>query len=262
MFDQFFEPDVECVALTMSDAGAFGLPGWNDLGLDYHESGFECGTRDADRVYLNSGSPFVMIKNGEEVSLTTSIYQSGTLKPYHWRQAGDFPGMIGGATFNYDSVFTGKFVNRDTTIAMERVFYAPRSHNPATDIINFVVCCTKCYSADGLPHNHVTVGNAIDWDVPSDSANINASGVSPSEFVYIRGTDTVGALHCQSNTGRFATEAFATGYTVVEYNEFECAMGPDDWYGINAISQPVINDTTHYRDGTDLIPDQPNPKVW
>jgi hypothetical protein len=199
--------------------------------------------------------------SGTGAELTCSYMDLNAADPNGWDPMPEKP-MSRGATADYDSVYTGKFVNRDTTIGMERVFYAPRSSSPTTATIDFVVSLTKFYSADGQAHNHVTVGNVMDWNVPSDSANINRSAISPSGFVYIQGTDTVGASHCQSNTGRFATEAFATGYTAAEYNVYECAGDRNDWYGVNAVSQHIINDTTHYRNGTVLIPAQPNPQVW
>jgi hypothetical protein len=170
--------------------------------------------------------------------------------------------MSGGATATYDSVYTGKFVNRDTTIAFERIVYGPRSATPATDIINFVVVHTWVYSADGAAHNHVTFGNVSDWDIPADSVPNNTAGVSGDGFVYLQGTDTTGHEGCQLNTGRFATEAFGGSYTQAEFNSDPCSNDPAGYYSFNALDQLLMVDTTHYRNGTDLIPDQPNPLVW
>jgi len=259
MFDPNNKPGVECVALTMSDCGAFGLPGWNDLGLDYYASGTECGDRDADRVYLNSGSPFVMIKDGDNVSLTTSIYQSGTLKPYHWRQASGSPGMSGGPEWYFDFVFVGRLVNRDTTIGLERTFYAPRSYN-LEDVTDFIVCHTVIYSVDGQPHDHVTVGDVIDWNVPSERVNSNTSGSYNERFTYVQGTDTSGAS-CQAQANRYATEILWGFYTSAENPDYYCGLHslPPN---IRALGQWLLEDTVAYRDGTPLTPAQPNPRVW
>ncbi len=266
MFDQFFEPVGECVALAVSNYGEMGWQGRGSVNLDYRESGEECGARDADAIYLKSGSPFAILatsSTGVGAELTCSYMDPNQADPNGWDPTPANGGIRSGTYANrYDSVYTGKFVNRDTTIAMEQVFYAPRSSTPATSTINFVICNTWFYSADGLPHNHLTVGNVIDWNVPSDSASSNTAGVSSAGFVYAKGTDTLGHDGCQSNTNRYATEAFGGGATKSETNANPCSNDPNDYYSINAFDQHIMSDTTHYRNGTDLVPDQPNPQVW
>lgn len=261
MFDQYFDPEGECVALAVSDHGAMGLPGWRDVGLDYYESTRECGQRDADRVYLNSGSPFVMIKEGEAVSLTTSIYQTGTLKPYHWRQAPGSPGMSSGLGWmGYDAVYVGRLVNRDTTIGLERTYYAISVQIPY-DTIDFVACQTKIYSADGQAHDHVTFGDVVDWNVPSDLQNQNVAKAIGSSFVLTEGTDTTGGSSCQNHSSRFAVEAFG-GWC--KYREFYGYCWATDFNhgGSSLVDQALLRDTAFLRDGTPLDPVQPNPVLW
>lgn len=77
----------------------------------------------------------------------------------------------------------------------------------------------------------------------------------------MRGTDTTGILSCQSSTSRFATEAFGGGYTAAELQDDECAWSLD-YHSINGLTQMLLDDTTHYHDGTPLEPPQPNPEVW
>ncbi|MCX6834119.1 MAG: hypothetical protein NTW07_03120, partial [candidate division Zixibacteria bacterium] len=267
LFVPFGEMEGECVALAVSNFGEIGLRGSGSVNLDYIESGKECGTRDADAVYLYSGSPFVILasnSDGANASLTCSYNDRDQSDVTGWDPIGTKGTMRGGINVNhgYDSVYTGRFVNRDTTIAMERIFYAPRSTHPATDTIDFVICYTKFYSGDGQPHNHVTVGNVIDWNVPSELAFENTSGVSTGgDFVYVQGTDTTGVMSCQSHVKRFAAEAFVGGYTSAEWAANNC-VNYYTFHSQHALTQTILKDTAYMRDGTLLIPPQPNPLVW
>jgi len=266
MFVPFGEEEGECVALAVSNFGEIGLRGSGSANLDYMQSGKECGPRDEDAVYLASGSPFVILassSDGADASLTCSYNDRDQTDVTGWDPIGTKGTMTGGlnSVRGYDSVYTGRFVNRDTTIAMERIFYAPRSTHPATDTIDFVICYTKFYSGDGQPHNHVTVGNVIDWNVPSELALNNTAGVSTSGgFVYVQGTDTTGVMSCQSHVKRFAAEAFGGGCQSEEC--WSNCFNRTTFQGQNALIQTILNDTSYMRDGTPLIPAQPDPLVW
>jgi hypothetical protein len=83
-----------------------------------------------------------------------------------------------------------------------------------------------------------------------------------SDFLWVQGTDTTGILSCNLNVGRYATEAFGGGYTAAEWEVDSCAIDGGSNYSVNAILQTAANDTTHYRDGSPLTPNQPNPLVW
>jgi hypothetical protein len=154
------------------EVGGAGGAGWLDFVVD---------AVTATRISPLSlrRSPFFMENTGTEVLLTTSHY-SGNKGPYvqavSWKPVDE--AMSGGLGDNgavaYDSVYAGKCVNRDATVAMERTLYAPRDNvtNPS-----FVVCKTMLYPDDGQPHEHIAFGSAIDWDVPSDRGSNNTSGV-------------------------------------------------------------------------------------
>ncbi len=265
MFDTYFLTEGECVALAVGNAGDLGWGSGSTglVNLDYVESEFECGDRDRDGFYLIGASAFTMTADdgaGTNAMLTQSFNDANQGDETGWDPIGTKGSIGGGLTGGgqYDSVYTGVFVNRDTTIAMERTVYGPRSADPANDTINFVVMHTKVYSGDGSGHDHVTIGNVVDWDVPSEDVPNNTSGLG-SSFVYMQGTDTTGVLSCQLNTGRFATEAFAGAYLSTPGDE--CGSAPS-LYGINALIQTIMVDTTHLRDGTDLVPDQPLVEDW
>jgi len=269
MFVPFGEVEGECIALAVSNFGELGYAAGTAGGvnLDYYESGLECGPRFRDGIYLYGATAFTILadaSDGTGAVLTQVHGDRNQADETGFDPIGTKGTMTGGynATSNYDSVYTGRFVNRDTTIAMERIVYGPRSTHPATDTIDFVVVYTKAYSADGAAHNHVTLGNVSDFDIPAEDVPNNTAAVSTSgNFVYVRGTDTTAVLSCQPNANRFGTEAFGGGYTSAEWNSDNC-VNNNDLYGQLALIQSIMVDTTNYRDGTPLTPAQPNPLVW
>ncbi|MEW5797062.1 MAG: hypothetical protein AB1772_11995 [Candidatus Zixiibacteriota bacterium] len=269
MFDEFFEPEGEVIALAVSNFGevGYGALTQGSVNLDYKESGLECGTRDRDEIYMFGGTAYALTattSGGAGVELTQSFNDANQADETGWDPTNAKGSITGGLTGGgaYDSVYTGRFVNRDTTIAMERIVYAPRSSTPLTSILNFMIVYTKVYSADGQPHNHLTFGNAADFDVPASDPPNNNSAVSVSgNFVYLQGTDTAGWAGCQPNTTRFGTEAFGGGYTSAEFQANNCVNGLT-FHASRTVYQLLLEDTTHLRNGTDLIPDQPNPVVW
>jgi hypothetical protein len=264
MYNPYFPPEGECVGLAVSDHGAYGLPGWRDVHLDFHASGTECGSRDTDRIYLASGSPFVLINEGEGVSLTVSSYQSGIVKGYHWQPAPGSSGMEGGCwdPLFYDSVYTGQMVSRDGTIGLERVYYGPRANLCCIEH-EFILVLTRVYSADGQPHSGVTVGSVTDWNVPSDEPHANTTGCSMAPcvnvpLVYVQGSDSTGTASCQPNASRFAAEVFIHGYSP---RRLEC--GPhNEFWGVFAGPQALLRDTGVTRDGQPLDPPEPDAVAW
>jgi len=264
MFDPYGIPGGECVALAVGSHGEIGLGGVGRVNLDFVESDYECGIRQRDAIYLVSGSPYVIQADaaGQNAKLTTSYGHTDQVSFY-----GFDPIDIGGGTMSgglaaggvYDSVFTGTFVNRDTSVAMERVFYAPRDN---TEENTFVVVRTKIFSADGQAHDHLSIGSVSDWDVPSEQAPVNVSGVSSAgQLVYMRGTDTTGVLSCQLNASRWATEAFVTWYTAAQLATSPCVDSSSYW-GARAGTQDLLDDTSLTRLGAPLDPPQPDAQAW
>jgi len=272
MFTTYFTPEGECVAIAVGNGGdlGWGAGSTGSVNLDYVESELECGDRDRDGFYLYGATAFTILadaSDGANAMLTQSQGDAHQGDETGWDPIGTKGSITGGLGVGpepdlneYDWVYTGAFVNRDTTIMMERTVYGPRSTDPVNEIINFVVMHTKVYSGDGAAHNHVTIGNVCDWDVPAEEVPNNTTGEG-SSFIYVQGTDTTGVLSCQLNTGRYATEAFGGGYTSVEWQADNCVNG-SDYHGANALIQILMEDTTHTREGVELDPDQPLADVW
>jgi hypothetical protein len=123
----------------------------------------------------------------------------------------------------YDGYFTGRVVNWDSTIAMERTYFAPITGGDSSD---FIISRTVYYSNDGNPHSHLTIGEAIDWDIPSGAGDEgdNLSGIiADHNVVYQQGTDTLTTPGCQLNNARFGTTKLLGFYLQSEWNENDCA---------------------------------------
>ncbi|MHC4501175.1 MAG: hypothetical protein ACYS21_18930, partial [Planctomycetota bacterium] len=134
MFEIYFEPEGECVALAIGNAGDLGYGAFQAgfVGLDYGESGLECGARVRDNQYLMGASAFTILADdseGANARLTEVYNDANPSDETGFDPTGDRGSLTGGLTAGgeYDSAFTGRFVNRDTTIAFERVLYGPRS---------------------------------------------------------------------------------------------------------------------------------------
>jgi len=274
MLHPFFAPVGACVALAVGNTGELGYGAGSDgrVGLDYQDASTmpsarrECDTTlGKNRVCLVSATPYVILANssagagGELTQVFNDLNQADETGFDPTATKGSLVGGVN-AVKGYDSVYTGKFVNRDTTIAMERIVYGPRSTHPVDDIINFMIVHTKVYSADGLPHNHVTIGNAADFDVSSDEYNHNLGGLVPGSYVYMQGTDTTNHTGCASNVGRYATEVFGGGYTSAEFDVDPCANNTA-YKGASVVNQLIMIDTSLWG-STPVTPAQPNPLVW
>jgi hypothetical protein len=195
---------------------------------------------------------------GDNAELSVSFNHINQAPEYGWDPTADVTTISGGlaAGGTYDSVYSGRFVNRDTTVAMERTVIGPRDNTAHN---SFMITLTKVYSADGQAHDNVTLGNASDWDVPAELVPNNVSGVSATGgFVYMRGTDTTGFLSCQLNADRWATEAFGGFYA---HGTDPCDFDPD-YYGAVALNQLIMVDTELTRDGFPLSPEQPDGQAW
>jgi hypothetical protein len=274
MYEPALNPTGACVGLAVGNAGELGLGGWGTVNLDYIDAApnmplanQECDTTvGKTALYLVSSSPYVILatnSSGGGAEMTQVFNDLSQADETGFDPTNVKGSITGGVTAGgeYDSVYTGRFVNRDTSIAMERIVYGPRSATPATDIMNFVIVYTKVYSADGAAHSHMTLGNAADWDLPADVYNHNMGGVhTGGNFVYVQGHDTLGHDWDCSHDGRYATEAFGGGYTSAELVANACANSTT--HNSNGVYQAIMVDTSAMRDGTPLVPSQPNPLLW
>ena len=93
---------------------------------------------------------------------------------------------------------------------MQKTVYAPYLAGAT-----FVIEKLMVYSADGDDHSGLTIGEAVDFDIPSDTASYNQSGFSPlKKLIYQQGFDrpdldtSTTYPACQDNANRFGGIAF------------------------------------------------------
>jgi hypothetical protein len=100
---------------------------------------------------------------------------------------------------------TGVYVTADSSIGLVKYWFAPH-YDGAT----FVIECLKVFSYDGEDHPGMIIGEAIDFDVPSDTAAYNDDGMIPlKQIIYQKGLDlnyaphTDDSMFCQRNSDRY-----------------------------------------------------------
>ncbi len=173
-----------CTRLVVSSNGDMGNLGAGGVNLDFVGLAGDCENTTANDVYLYSGGPQVIKKTGASTYVFTSALFQGDFTTDQAFKNIDGATPASGSTVDYNWFYTGKMVNRDTTIVLSRTYYAPLSGN-----CNFVVAETKYWPKAGSVSG-VTIAEHADWDVPGIGGSDNKTGVSLKGFTYQRGTDT------------------------------------------------------------------------
>ncbi|MBI5267480.1 MAG: hypothetical protein HY851_09640, partial [candidate division Zixibacteria bacterium] len=149
-------------------------------------------------------------------------YQGGfetpeSFKPFAGAPSGSFTGT------GFDGYRTGNFVNRDSLIGVQATYWAP---NPGgTDSCNFIIVQKKFFNRTASAVNHVTIGEQIDWDIPSDISSANSSKILNGYTVYQRGTDTGKVPDCgtQYDSARYGGAMLFGKYDKAEFALNSCA---------------------------------------
>jgi len=200
------------LALTVANNGQVGNQGKGKVNMDFWNYG-DCDTN-ADvlgetNVYLYDGSPVVGWVSGSDTTGYWSVFGNSWLNPNGMRPNGLFePAQEISA--KYDVFYSGEFVTADSTIGFQKTVYAPYLADAT-----FIIQKLAVYSADGEAHSGLAIGEAIDFDIPSDTASYNQSGFSPlKKLIYQQGLDradldtSTTAPACQANENRFGGIAF------------------------------------------------------
>ncbi|MCH7690283.1 MAG: hypothetical protein IIA17_04465 [candidate division Zixibacteria bacterium] len=179
-----------CTQLIVNSDGRWGLNGTSGVTLDYLGGG------DCSGIYTFDGSIVVArTVNGSAVVDHAFFGASSFKRP--------FDGDPSEPTTNFgdfELFKTGTFTTNEGAIGLEIEWYAPQQ----TDSCNFVIQYFKAYSLDGLEHDSVTLGMAVDWDIPSSAGANNTAGVDAANgLVYQVGVGT----GCVNNTTRFGGQA-------------------------------------------------------
>ncbi|MCK4605803.1 MAG: hypothetical protein KAU35_00765, partial [candidate division Zixibacteria bacterium] len=203
-----------CMALTVANNGNWGHNGAGHVNMDYYdygdcddaEEGSEGDTIPGDAtIYAYDASPVICwldeSTDPDSVRCNWSIFDDGYLSDhgfFPWSHTESELSPLG----DYE-VFKSEFVTRDTGIMFEKQWIAPRA---AVDSCHFLVQYLKIYAIDDETHTGLAIGEAIDWDIPSDSAAWNRSGFDADlRLIYQQGSefDQDDAYECMDNDDRY-----------------------------------------------------------
>ena len=182
-----------CTRLAISSDGSMGNRGTATASMDYVNNG------DCDQsavTYMYDGSPVIGWIDGVDTVMNHTMFNANTLHPIDQLHL-PVPSTDMG---EYEMYGTGTIVTDDYKVALERTFYAPRQ----SDSCNFIVQQLKVFPYDGEAHSGLSIGDAIDWDVPSDPGGGNVGSFDFSRnLIWLQGVEYDG-YGCQPNDSRFA----------------------------------------------------------
>jgi hypothetical protein len=197
-----------CFALVVANTGNWGNQGAGHVNLDYFDYGDCDDLEDAEdtipgdaTVYAYDASPVICWPDGDSVICNWSIFGQGYLSDNGFFPFGHVPPVDMGDFELYQS----QFVTRDTGIIIKKLWIAP--YDQPTPGANFIIQVLKIHAyKEDLSYPAITIGEAIDWDIPSDSASRNRSGFYlPERLIYQQGSEfnQDDDIECMENSDRY-----------------------------------------------------------
>ncbi|MFZ5980717.1 MAG: hypothetical protein ACOYVF_08805 [Candidatus Zixiibacteriota bacterium] len=251
------------IDLVVSSNGNMGNSNIGFVNMDFFGTALECDDSASYRdgitdtipgdasVYLGNGSPVVLHAEivGSDTNVTASwaIFTDGFdspngFKPVTGEAAGGVkltkPTVFEDAA--YDCFHTGSFVTVDSALVVEKTYYAPKAD------VSYIIQMMRVLSYDGASHGGLIIGEAFDWDLPSDTGSENSAGTDPvSDLIYLMGgewSDPQGdSLECTDNDSRAGGAARIGYYTQAEYNVDNGVLHADPvWGGYTEINQDYV----------------------
>lgn len=210
-----------CVELTVGTDGNIGHLGGDgadiaDLGrvnMDYFGPA-DCDTGDNSRgfsgIYLFDGSPVIIRKTAPgSYRGSWSLHSNGLLSPTGFRPmtgVGYAP-HGSGSTASYDVFNSGTFLTSDSLVKVEKTWWAPKH----PDSCNFIVQRLLVFATTtGTSVSNLQIGEALDFDIPSDSGlTNNVSGSDQNRrLVWMRGFNSQDyGSDCVDNSRRYGGAA-------------------------------------------------------
>lgn len=201
------------LGLVVGNNGNIGNLGEGKVNLDYWVGGVECAVWNEDtednpylgdsRVYLYDGSPVICWDDGGEILCDYSMYGrtggSGGFYPSE-DPVQDYPAWMNPQDTPDCDFIVREFVTRDTAILIEQVTIAPNIPEP-----QFMLQATRFSNLTAAPITGLAIGEAIDWNIPSDSGNWNKDGWDgPTNMMYQIGEEySQDTIECTRNNERF-----------------------------------------------------------
>jgi photosystem II stability/assembly factor-like uncharacterized protein len=213
-----------CTRLIVGTNGNFGNQGHGKVNMDYASFG-DCDSLNPNAwIYVYGGSPVICYIDGNDTIANWTIWGKDSFNLVDDRNQ-PVPTVV---TSEYEVYESGTFVTCDSTIALEKTWWAPQP----PDTGQFVIQCLRLYSYDGLSHSGLAIGEAIDWDIPSDNNVDNNGGFYAGEkLVYLQGLESDG-MGCQPNDHRFGGQAFI-GFSVNDTCSIDTTSEPHGAYTIS-----------------------------
>ncbi|HVP06238.1 MAG TPA: dockerin type I domain-containing protein [Candidatus Acidoferrum sp.] len=240
-----------CTRLVVGSFGNIGSQGREKVNLDYFNFG-DCDTVDSllgnTKVYLYDGSPVILRHqlSPDSIFASWSIFNNGFSSPYEFKKVTDQSAPIFGhsntITSSYQKVQSDELITPDSLLTVEKTWWAPRNSG---DSCNFVIQQMRLFPYKGTAVSGLTIGEAIDWDIPSDTAALNTGGFDAGRnLVYQRGWDKpVDPTQCQPNSARFGGMAMLGYHTQALYHVDACANNTSMWGGYTAPNETYVYPT-------------------
>ncbi|HWR81754.1 MAG TPA: hypothetical protein VN285_00475 [Candidatus Deferrimicrobium sp.] len=228
--------ETSCTRLTIANTGNWGHQGKGKVNMDYRALGGDCDT--TYTYYIYDASPIICYKKGAVEHCSYQFAEMSFADTNGMKPVGNHtPVTDMGDYYVFES---GKIVTADSNIAIEKVWYAPKSNN---DTCSFMIQCVKVYlNQTSEAMTNIRIGEIMDWDIPSDSGSDNVSGFNASlNLIYQRGLEGGGG--CQSNANRWGgidwLDGFKNGvrYTTNEPHGAYTSINSKDIYPWQTINE-------------------------
>ncbi len=218
--DTLYAPEFDtlsttCLQLAVVNNGSFGQQGGQSgkVNMDYFGEAGECDTNAT--VYVYDGSPVILESSSKG---NWSIFGVSYVDSVGFVQQTN----TGVSNDGINDIYTTTFLTNDSGICIEKTYFAP--NKPGVDTCNFIIQCLKIYSFDGNDHLGLTIGEAIDWDLPSDSGTDNGSGFDDANnSIWCIGGeyDQDDSTECQDNDTRYGGISFLGMYNKTDDTTFD-----------------------------------------
>ena len=257
------------IDLIVSSNGNMGNSNIGFVNMDFANTALECddssnyreGTTDTipgdASVYLGNASPVIL--TGSVVGVDTTVTASWAIFKETLDEPNGFRPVTGPLVFGadiidlskpthyesteapfYDCFHTGAFVTIDSTLVIDKTYYAPK------DDVSYIIQMMRIFSFDGDAHSGLIIGEAYDWDIPSDTGSYNSSGIDGvTDLIYMLGSEFNEArgdsLECTDNDTRAAGAVRAGYYTQAEYNSNPTLVHTDPiWGGYSELNEDYV----------------------
>jgi hypothetical protein len=201
--DTLITPSIRLAVRNTGDMG-----GWyaGNVNMNFSPPA-ECDTGSNSRgnaaVYLGDASPVIVQHiSGNAYPMSNSMETGTPFVP-----VSDGPAGYDSLTANYQKYYGGEALSSDGLLRVSNTWWAPTQ----PDSNNFIIHEFQVWPATpGASVPNITVGEAIDWDIPTDSGQANNIGgyEQGRGVIWLRGLNSLDAVtDCQDNSYRYGGSA-------------------------------------------------------